>query len=85
MNLTKSNLRQMVKEEILKEREIHKGIGLNTKKEFVKAMAGIIKDMISGKQHSEIYHSATGEVFVNNEGGTNGKIIIELDVVRRLK
>ena len=85
MKLTKSQLKEMIREELLNERKIYKGIGLNSKKEFIKAMTGIIKDMVSGKQHSEIYHSDTGEVFVNNEGGSRGKLIIELDTVQELK
>jgi len=69
--LTKSKLKEIIREELLKE---GMGIKVKTKKEFRKAMATLTDDILNRKKPKEIYSGITGVFLVHHK---NKEMVID--------
>ena len=85
MKLTKSKLREMIREELLKE-----GSGdtkISTKSEMKKALMSAFTDISKGKMPPSIYRGDTGEHLTDTETNKRYEIWVDniKDALRELK
>ena len=75
MKLTKTQLREIIREELLNE---GLAIKVKTKKEFRKAMATLTDDILNKKKPKEIYSGVSGVFLVHHK---NKEIVIDYKFV----
>ena len=93
MKLTKSKLKEIVKEELLSEYTpipSHNSIEIKTKKDLQKALKSAFNEIFKGKTPKELHRGDTGEMLLTTETDGRGARVeivpsVIVDAVRELK
>ena len=72
MKLTDSKLKEMIREELLKEQY---GLKVDSVRELQRALKSAFNEIYKGKMPQEIYQGATGEFFVTTSKGSRGGLV----------